>query len=87
MRLMTLLGSGFSSGGSITLPSLAPDQRLQSCFMLVFEACWIVLASNVHAQETCDYDDYDHDADDVENVHCALRLRHARLRRKTRRLQ
>jgi hypothetical protein len=28
----------------------------------------------MHSQEACNYDYYDHDADDVENVHCVLRL-------------
>jgi hypothetical protein len=29
--------------------------------------------SKVQSQKTCNYDNYDHDADDVENVHWALR--------------
>jgi hypothetical protein len=33
----------------------------------------------VQSQKTCNYDNYDHDADDVENVHCVLRLTYARL--------
>src|ERR1700730_11487421 len=33
-----------------------------------------VFCSKVHSQKTCNYDNYDHDADDVENVHCVLRL-------------
>ena len=36
--------------------------------------------SKVHSQETCNYDYYDYDADDVKNVHCTLRRMHARLR-------
>jgi hypothetical protein len=39
-----------------------------------------ILCSKVHSQEPCNYDYYDHDADDVKNVHCALRRMHARLR-------
>jgi hypothetical protein len=38
-----------------------------------------IVCSNAQSQETCNYDNYDHDADDVENVHWILRLRHARL--------
>ena len=41
--------------------------------------------SKVHSQETCNYDYYDYDADDVKNVHCALRRRHARLQRESQR--
>jgi hypothetical protein len=33
----------------------------------------------VQSEEACNYDYDDHDADDVKNVHCVLRLRHARL--------
>jgi len=30
----------------------------------------------MHSQEARNYDYYDHDADDIENVHCVLRLRY-----------
>jgi hypothetical protein len=30
-------------------------------------------------KKTCNYNNYGHDADDIENVHCVLRLRYARL--------
>ena len=33
--------------------------------------------SNVQSEEASDYDYDDYDADDVENVHCVLRLSHA----------
>src|ERR1700738_5179029 len=34
--------------------------------------------SDVQTKETCNKDDYDYYADDVENIHCVLRLRYAR---------
>jgi hypothetical protein len=33
----------------------------------------------VQSEETCNKEDYDHNADDVKNIHCVHRLRHARL--------
>jgi hypothetical protein len=33
----------------------------------------------VQSEEARDEEDYDHDADDVENIHCVHRLRGARL--------
>jgi hypothetical protein len=38
-----------------------------------------VFRSSVQPEETRNKENYDDDADDVENVHCELRLRHARL--------
>jgi len=46
-----------------------------------------ILCSKVHSQEPCNYDYYDHDADDVKNVHCALLRMHARLQREVATLQ
>jgi hypothetical protein len=40
------------------------------------------VCSNVHAYKTCDDDDHDHDADDIEDVHHVLRLRRVRLQMK-----
>ena len=37
------------------------------------------LCSKVRSKKTCNYNNYGHDADDIENVHCVLRLRYARL--------
>jgi hypothetical protein len=34
--------------------------------------------SEVQTKEACNKDDNDHYADDVENIHCTLRLRYAR---------
>ena len=36
------------------------------------------VVSGVQTQKACDKDDNYHYADDVENVHCVLRSRHAR---------
>src|SRR5471030_2452835 len=38
-----------------------------------------MVCSSVQPEEACNEKHYDHDADDVENIHCVLRLRHARL--------
>jgi hypothetical protein len=38
----------------------------------------LIVYSNTQSEEACNHDYYDHDADDVENVHCALLLRYAR---------
>ena len=38
----------------------------------------VQLCLKMHSQVTCNYDYHDHDADDVKNVHCPLRRRHAR---------
>ena len=35
--------------------------------------------STVQSEVACNEKYYNHDADDVENIHCVLRLRHARL--------
>jgi regulator of sigma D len=37
-----------------------------------------VAYSDVQTQEACNKDDNYHYADDVENIHCVLRSRHAR---------
>jgi hypothetical protein len=36
------------------------------------------VVSDVQTKETCNKDDNDHYADNVENIHCVLRSRHAR---------
>jgi hypothetical protein len=46
-----------------------------------------MVCSNVQPQEAGNKDYDDHDADDVKNVHCTLRLRHARLQGESTMLQ
>ena len=36
--------------------------------------------SNMQPEESCNNDDDNHDADEIENVHYTLRLSHARIR-------
>jgi hypothetical protein len=37
----------------------------------------LLVYSDTQSEEACNHEYYDHDADDVENVHCALLLRYA----------
>jgi hypothetical protein len=46
-----------------------------------------MVCSNVQPEESGNKDYDDHDADDVKNVHCTLRLRHARLQYESTMLQ
>ena len=46
-----------------------------------------IVCSNVQPEEPGNKDYDDHDADDVKNVHCTLRLRHARLQYESTMLQ
>jgi len=46
-----------------------------------------MVCSNVQPEESGNKDYDDHDADDVKNVHCTLRLRHARLQGESTMLQ
>jgi hypothetical protein len=46
-----------------------------------------MVCSNVQPEESGNKDYDDHDADDVKNVHCTLRLKHARLQGESTMLQ
>ena len=39
----------------------------------------LLVYSDTQSEEACNHEYYDHDADDVENIHCALRFRFVRL--------
>jgi MtN3 and saliva related transmembrane protein len=46
-----------------------------------------IFCSSVQPEKACDKEDDDDDADDVENVHCGLRVRHARFQHESTALQ